>query len=110
MKWWATEAKFGMFIHWGLVQQHACHEWVMENEAIPVSEYEKLAPNLAGSECGYSRAWAQLAKRAGIEVHGDDDQASREGFCNFDTKSLIIARAEAGTRVDLVREYVDVAR
>src|SRR6266576_383167 len=44
MKWW-HEAKFGMFIHWGLYSTLGRHEWVMENEGIPVSEYEKLAPN-----------------------------------------------------------------
>src|ERR1700731_895809 len=44
MKWW-HEAKFGMFIHWGLYSTLGRHEWVMENEGIPVSEYERLAPN-----------------------------------------------------------------
>jgi len=42
MKWW-HEAKFGMFIHWGLYSLLGRHEWVMENEAIPVAEYEQLA-------------------------------------------------------------------
>src|SRR2546422_11658458 len=42
MKWW-HEARFGMFIHWGLYSLLARHEWVMENEGIPVSEYEPLA-------------------------------------------------------------------
>src|ERR1035441_3076093 len=31
MKWW-HEARFGMFIHWGLYSVLARHEWVMENE------------------------------------------------------------------------------
>src|SRR2546430_4019934 len=44
MKWW-HEAKCGMVIHWGLYSTLGRHEWVMENEGIPVSEYEKLAPN-----------------------------------------------------------------
>src|SRR5690348_11744419 len=42
MKWW-HEARFGMFIHWGLYSVLGRHEWVMENEGIPVSEYEELA-------------------------------------------------------------------
>ncbi len=42
MKWW-REAKFGMFIHWGLYSVLGRHEWVMEMEGIPVSEYEPLA-------------------------------------------------------------------
>ncbi|HEY8412653.1 MAG TPA: alpha-L-fucosidase, partial [Pyrinomonadaceae bacterium] len=39
MKWW-HEAKFGMFIHWGLYSTLGRHEWVMENEGIPAKEYE----------------------------------------------------------------------
>ena len=42
MKWW-HEARFGMFIHWGLYSVLGRHEWVMENEGIPVAEYEPLA-------------------------------------------------------------------
>src|SRR5437879_10596022 len=41
MKWW-HEARFGMFIHWGLYSVIGRHEWVMENEGIPVSEYAPL--------------------------------------------------------------------
>ena len=37
MKWW-HEARFGMFIHWGLYSVWGRHEWAMEQEAIPVSE------------------------------------------------------------------------
>ena len=36
MKWW-HEARFGMFIHWGLYSVLGRHEWVMENEGIPVA-------------------------------------------------------------------------
>src|ERR1044071_2241492 len=39
MNWW-HEAKFGMFIHWGLYSTLGRHEWVMENEGIPAKEYE----------------------------------------------------------------------
>ena len=42
MKWW-HEARFGMFIHWGLYSTLGRHEWAMENEAIPVAEYQQLA-------------------------------------------------------------------
>ena len=42
MQWW-HEARFGMFVHWGLYAQLGRHEWVMNRERIPVAEYEKLA-------------------------------------------------------------------
>src|SRR5580693_3808902 len=43
MQWWHA-AKFGMFIHFGLYSSIGRHEWVMEDEAIPVVEY---APHAA---------------------------------------------------------------
>src|SRR5580765_4278506 len=42
LKWW-REARFGMFVHWGLYSVYGRHEWVMENEGIPVAEYELTA-------------------------------------------------------------------
>src|ERR687886_169125 len=42
MKWW-HEAKFGMFIHWGLYSVLGRHEWVQEMEGIHATEYARLA-------------------------------------------------------------------
>src|SRR5688572_17127050 len=60
MKWW-HEAKFGMFIHWGLYAIPGRHEWVMEMEGIPAWEYEKLAKQF-NPKPGFAREWARLAK------------------------------------------------
>ena len=40
MQWWHA-AKFGMVIHWGLYSVLGRHEWAMEEEGIPVAEYEQ---------------------------------------------------------------------
>src|SRR6202050_5844871 len=63
MKWW-HEARFGMFIHWGLYSVLGRHEWAMEEEGIPVSEYELLAKRFQ-PQPNAARAWAKLAKGAG---------------------------------------------
>jgi len=65
MKWW-HEAKFGMFIHWGLYSVLGRHEWVMENEGIPVAEYEQLAKKFVPKP-NVARVWAWLSKRAGMK-------------------------------------------
>ena len=39
---WFQDAKFGMFIHWGLSSILRRGEWVMHQEKIPVPEYERL--------------------------------------------------------------------
>src|SRR3954447_6264250 len=41
---WFQDAKFGMFIHWGIYSELADGEWVMETRHIPIRDYEKLAP------------------------------------------------------------------
>src|SRR5215469_9362600 len=59
MKWW-HEARFGMFVHWGLYSVLGHHEWAMENEAIPVSEYQQLAKQF-NPKPNAAREWARLA-------------------------------------------------
>ena len=107
MQWW-HQARFGMFIHWGLYSTLGPHAWAMEEEGIPVAEYEKQAwafkpkPNAA-------RAWAQLAKRAGMKYMVMTSK-HHEGFCNFDTKTTNYNAAKTGPGRDLVREYLEAAR
>ncbi len=107
MKWW-HEARFGMFIHWGLYSVLGRHEWVMEDEGIPVAEYEQLAkrfkprPNAA-------REWARLAKQAG-QKYMVMTTKHHEGFCNFDTKLTNYCAPKQGPGRDLVKEYVEAAR
>jgi alpha-L-fucosidase len=107
MKWW-HEARFGMFIHWGLYSVLGRHEWVMENEAIPVAEYEQLArrfkpkPNAA-------RDWAKLAKQAG-QKYMVMTTKHHEGFCHFDSKLTDYCAPKQGPGRDLVKEYVEAAR
>ena len=107
MKWW-HEARFGMFIHWGLYSTLGRHEWAMEEEGIPVTEYEQLAkrfhprPNAA-------RAWAKLAKAAG-QKYMVMTSKHHEGFCNFDTKLTNYCAPKQGPGRDLVREYIEAAK
>ena len=74
MKWWHA-ARFGMFIHWGLYSVAGRHEWVMENEGIPVREYEPLAQQFQ-PKANAAREWARLARRR-HEVYGNDHKTSR---------------------------------
>ena len=59
MRWW-HEAKFGMFIHWGLYSVIGHQEWVMESEGIPIPQYERLARHF-NPKPGCAREWARLA-------------------------------------------------
>jgi alpha-L-fucosidase len=107
MQWWHA-AKFGMFIHFGVYSTIGRHEWVMEDEAIPVVEY---APNAStfNPVKNSARAWAKLAKAAGMKYMVMTTK-HHEGFCNFDSKLTDYCAGKQGPGRDLVREYVEAAR
>lgn len=107
MKWW-HEAKFGMFVHWGLYSVLGRHEWVMENEGIPVIEYAPLAKQFRPKP-NAARDWARLAKQAG-QKYMVMTTKHHEGFCNFNTKLTDYCAPKQGPGRDLVREYVEAAR
>src|SRR5258706_3801418 len=107
MKWW-HEAKFGMFVHWGLYSVLGRHEWVMEMEGIPATEYQELAKRF-NPKPNAARDWARLAKRAG-QKYMVMTTKHHEGFCLFDTKTTSYCAPTQGPGRDLVREYVDAAR
>ncbi|HMD70821.1 MAG TPA: alpha-L-fucosidase [Bryobacteraceae bacterium] len=107
LRWW-HEARFGMFIHWGLYSVLGRHEWAMENEGIPVAEYEQIAlrfkprPNAA-------RDWARLAKQTG-QKYMVMTTKHHEGFCHFDTKLTDYCAPKQGPGRDLVKEFVEAVR
>ena len=107
MRWW-HEAKFGMFIHFGLYSQHARHEWAMETEAISFGEYTPLS-KVFNPAPGFARGWARLAKAAGMKYMVMTTK-HHEGFCNFDSKLTDYCASKQGPKRDLVREYVEAAR
>jgi len=107
MKWW-REARFGMFIHWGLYSVLGRHEWAMEEEGIPVAEYEQLAKRFQPAP-NAARAWAKLAKAAG-QKYMVMTSKHHEGFCNFDTKFTNYCAPKQGPGRDLVHEYIEAAR
>lgn len=62
---WYQDAKFGMFIHWGVSSLLQDGEWVMQNKSLRVSEYETLPPLFTAPNFD-ARAWARTAKNAGM--------------------------------------------
>src|SRR5579872_3287887 len=107
MQWW-HQARFGMFIHWGLYSVLGRHEWVMEEEGIPVPEYEKLADRFTPKP-NAARDWAKLAKRAG-QKYMVMTTKHHEGFCNFNTKLTDYCAPKKACGRDLVAEFVEAAR
>jgi alpha-L-fucosidase len=81
---WFQNARFGMFIHWGVYSVLGDGEWVMNNRKITVAEYEKLPPQFNPTE--YNAAeWVALAKAAGMKYITITSK-HHDGFAMFGTK------------------------
>lgn len=93
LDWW-REARFGMFIHWGLYAIPAGRwnglaipgigEWIMYRARIPVREYEQLAGQFNPVRFDAAE-WVSLARRAG-QKYLVITSKHHDGFCMFDSK------------------------
>ncbi len=91
MKWW-KDARFGLFIHWGIYSvpagvwksdtNHA--EWIRNTAKIPIHEYEKFVQQFDPVKFN-AEAWVKLAKAAGMKYIVITSK-HHDGFCMFDTK------------------------
>ncbi len=91
MAWW-REARFGLFIHWGLYAipagewkgetDHA--EWILTTAQIPVAEYEQFAPQF-DPVLFDPQEWVSRAKDAGMKYIVITSK-HHDGFCLFDSK------------------------
>ena len=107
MKWW-REARFGMFVHYGLYALYGREEWVMLLENIPVADYEKKA-DIFQPRPGCAREWARLAAEAGMKYMVLTTK-HHEGFCLWDTQMTDYNAVQRGPKRDLVAEYVAACR
>lgn len=92
LQWW-REARFGMFIHWGLYAIPAgvwkgkdipgIGEWIMFRAQIPVAEYEQLVKDFNPVKFD-AKAWVQLAKEAGMKYLVITSK-HHDGFAMYDS-------------------------
>jgi alpha-L-fucosidase len=81
---WFQDAKFGMFIHWGVYSVLGNGEWVMNNQRIDKKTYEKLPAFF--NPIDYNPAeWVSLAKAAGMKYIVITSK-HHDGFAMFDSK------------------------
>src|SRR6516164_1835024 len=81
---WFQDAKFGLFIHWGVYSVLGDGEWVMETRPINRADYAKL-PNFFNPMKFDPAAWVTLAKRAGMKYITITSK-HHDGFAMFDSR------------------------
>ncbi|MEO6949998.1 MAG: alpha-L-fucosidase [Ginsengibacter sp.] len=107
MQWW-TDARFGMFIHWGLYALPARHEWVKNHERMTNEQYQKYFDEFDPDHFE-PKKWAKEAKAAGMK-YAVLTTKHHEGFCLFDSKYTNYKATKTAAKRDLVKEYVDAFR
>src|SRR3954454_19781297 len=119
MKWW-REARFGMFVHWGLysglagtwegkpVATTGGMEWIQQRVKADTKTYAERAIPLFKPKPGFAREWAKVAKNAGCRYlvfttkHHDGFALHDSAVSDYDAGSVL--------HRDLVREIVDALR
>jgi alpha-L-fucosidase len=105
---WFKDARFGMFIHWGLYALPARHEWVKSRERMTNEAYQKYF-NEFNPDLFDPKLWAKQAKAAGMK-YAVLTSKHHEGFCLFDSKFTDYKATNTGAKRDLVKEFVDAFR
>lgn len=113
---WFREAKFGMFIHWGLYAIPAgkwgdsTHhgEWIRETAKIPLEEYNQLQPQFNPTKFD-ANEWMKLAKHAGMKYVVTTSK-HHDGFALFDSKVSEWDVTNTPFKRDILKEIATAAR
>ena len=81
---WYVEARFGLFLHWGLYAIPARGEWMRSFERMSLEDYQKYFDEF--NPVDYDpKSWARMAKEAGMK-YAVLTAKHHDGFCLFDSQ------------------------
>ena len=109
MAWW-KEARFGLFIHWGLYSIPAGEwkgkteygEWIRTSAEIPLEEYDKFVEQFNPVKFD-AEEWVRIAKDAGMKYFTITTK-HHDGFCLFDSKFTDFDVMSTPFRRDIMKE------
>ncbi len=105
---WYTQARFGMFIHWGLYAIPARGEWVRSVEEITKEDYMRYFEEFDPVDFD-PKKWARAAREAGMK-YVVLTAKHHDGFCLFDSQYTDFKSTNTKCGRDLVGEYVEAVR
>jgi alpha-L-fucosidase len=107
MRWW-TEARLGLFIHWGLYALPARHEWVASRERLADEAYRRYFDHF-DPDLYDPAAWARAAKNAGMK-YVVVTAKHHEGFCLWDSAFTDYKATRTPAGKDLLRPLAEAVR
>jgi len=115
MEWW-REARFGMFIHWGLYAIPAGEwnggtnygEWIRHSARIPLGTYDKFKSKFNPVRFNADE-WVKTARDAGMRYIVITSK-HHDGFCMFDTRQTSFDIMESPFGRDVMKELADACR
>jgi len=105
---WFTQARFGLFIHWGLYALPARHEWVKNIEEIPDERYQVYFENFNPTRYD-PQEWARTAWEAGMRYVVITSK-HHEGFCLWDSQYTDYKVTNTPYGKDLLKPFVAAFR
>lgn len=105
---WFRDAKFGLFIHYGLYSLEGRHEWLQYREKIPVADYARLKERFTAAKFD-ADAIADLAVAAGMS-YVNIATRHHDSFCLFGSAQTDFHARNSPARRDLIRELADACR
>jgi alpha-L-fucosidase len=115
MAWW-REARFGMFVHWGLYSilagewmgrtDHA--EWIRTTAHIPLATYDRLVARFNPAKFDPD-AWVAMAHDAGMKYLTITSK-HHDGFCLFDNRLTDFCIRSTPYRRDIMTQIADACR
>ncbi|MGH7599638.1 MAG: alpha-L-fucosidase [bacterium] len=115
MQWW-REARFGLFIHWGLYAIPAGEwngkteygEWIRTSAQIPLEEYDKFVQQFNPTKFN-TEEWVRLAKEAGMRYIVITSK-HHDGFCLFDSRHTDFDVMSTPFKRDIMKELSEACR
>jgi alpha-L-fucosidase len=105
---WFREAKFGLFIHYGLYSLEGRHEWLQLREKIPVAQYARLKDRFTAAKFD-ANTITDLALAARMR-YVNLTTRHHDSFCLFATKQTDFNSVNSPAKRDLVGELAEACR
>jgi alpha-L-fucosidase len=105
---WFHQARFGMFVHWGLYSLLGRGEWVMLQERIRSRDYARIADRFNPARFD-ADAWAKLAVGSGMKYMVLTTR-HHDGFCLWDSQVSDFTTVRTAAKRDFIADYVRACR